>query len=151
MEGYNGTVFAYGQTGTGKTYTMSGDADDFHEKGIMPRAFEDIMQGAHGMTTRGDQGVKVIIQVSYLEIYNEEIRDLLSESPKQRLVLHENKDKGIYVKDLSHHKVEHVDEIYSLLKFGAKNRVTGATNMNQVSSRSHALFQISVEQLNSSP
>jgi kinesin family protein 6/9 len=54
MEGYNGTVFAYGQTGTGKTYTISGDTEDFHEKGIMPRAFEDIMEGVNEITAQGD-------------------------------------------------------------------------------------------------
>jgi hypothetical protein len=75
LEGYNGTIFAYGQTGTGKTYTMSGEPDDYLQKGIMPRAFEDIMQILNG-------GYHVSIKASYLEIYNEEIRDLLSNNPK---------------------------------------------------------------------
>lgn len=75
LEGYNGTIFAYGQTGTGKTYTMTGQPEDYIQKGIMPRAFEDIISILNC-------GFKVIIKASYLEIYNEEIRDLLSNSPK---------------------------------------------------------------------
>lgn len=108
LEGYNGTIFAYGQTGTGKTYTMTGDPDDFMQKGIMPRAFEDIISILDG-------GFKVIIKASYLEIYNEEIRDLLSNNPKQRLQLHEKKDTGVYVDKLSMHPIQCIEDLYELL------------------------------------
>ena len=81
MVGYNGTIFAYGQTGTGKTYTMSGDSQDFLEKGIMPRAFEDIMKSVQELRNE-EQLSKITVKASYLEIYNEDIRDLLSSDPK---------------------------------------------------------------------
>ena len=81
-----------------------------------------------------------MIRASYLEIYNEEIRDLLAKNPRNRLDLHEKPDTGVYVKDLSYFAVKSVAEIYDVLKIGMKNRSVGATNMNNVSSRSHSLF-----------
>lgn len=80
------------------------------------------------------------MRVSYLEIYNEEIRDLLSSDPKQRLLIGENPKTGFYVKDLSQHMVTNPDEIAALLYAGMKNRTTASTNMNEVSSRSHSLL-----------
>jgi kinesin family member 3B len=112
---------------------MNGDPDDNMQKGIMPRAFEDIIQILDG-------DYKVTIKASYLEIYNEEIRDLLSNNPKQRLILHEKPDTGVYVDKLSWHPIESIDALYYLLKEGSVNRSVGATNMNDVSSRSHSLF-----------
>lgn len=112
---------------------MSGDPDDYMEKGIMPRAFEEII-------TVLDGGFQVSIKASYLEIYNEEIRDLLSNDPKKRLLLHEKPDTGIYVDKLSQHPVESIEDLYGLLKEGSRNRSIGATNMNEKSSRSHSLF-----------
>ena len=87
---------------------MTGDPDDFMQKGIMPRAFEDIISILDG-------GFKVIIKASYLEIYNEEIRDLLSNNPKQRLQLHEKKDTGVYVDKLSMHPIQCIEDLYELL------------------------------------
>jgi len=81
-----------------------------------------------------------LIRASYLEIYNEEIRDLLSKNPKNRLELHEKTDTGVYVRDLSYFAVKGVAEINDILKIGMKNRSIGATNMNAHSSRSHSLF-----------
>lgn len=81
-----------------------------------------------------------MIRASYLEIYNEEIRDLLSKNPKNRLELHEKTDTGVYVRDLSYFAVKGVAEINDILKIGMKNRSIGATNMNAHSSRSHSLF-----------
>ena len=81
-----------------------------------------------------------MIRASYLEIYNEEIRDLLAKNPKNKLDLHEKPDSGVYVRDLSFFAVKSVEEIEDVLKIGMKNRSTGATNMNAVSSRSHSLF-----------
>ena len=94
VSGYNGTIFAYGQTGTGKTHTISGVPKDPHLKVIMPRAFESIFQ-----MVQSDIERQYLVRVSYLEIYNEEIRDLMSKKP-QKLEL-KDKDTGVYVKDLS--------------------------------------------------
>ena len=136
LEGYNGTIFAYGQTGTGKTHTMTGVERDENEMGIMPRSFRDIFQKIEG----DSEQTQFLIRASYLEIYNEEIRDLLSKNPKNKLDLHEKPDSGVYVKDLSYFAVKSVDEINDVLKIGMKNRSVGSTNMNAVSSRSHSLF-----------
>ena len=86
-----------------------------------------------------------MVRASYLEIYNEEIRDLLSKNPKNRLELHEKPDSGVYVKDLSYYAAKTAQEICDVLSIGMKNRSVGATAMNQHSSRSHSLFQITVE------
>ena len=136
LEGYNGTIFAYGQTGTGKTHTMTGLEADPNEKGIMPRSFEDIFKKIEG----DSEQTQFLIRASYLEIYNEEIRDLLSKNPKNKLDLHEKTDSGVYVKDLSYFAVKSVKEIDEVLKIGMKNRSVGSTNMNATSSRSHSLF-----------
>ena len=141
LEGYNGTIFAYGQTGTGKTHTMTGQENDPIQKGIMPRSFEDVFQRIEG----DSEQTQFLIRASYLEIYNEEIRDLLSKNPKNRLDLHEKPDSGVYVRDLSYFAVKSVQEINDVMKIGMKNRSVGSTNMNAVSSRSHSLFQITIE------
>jgi kinesin family protein 3/17 len=86
-----------------------------------------------------------LVRASYLEIYNEEVRDLLSKNPKNRLELHEKPDSGVYVKDLSYFAVKNVDEIREVMNIGSKNRSVGETNMNEKSSRSHSLFTITVE------
>lgn len=99
LEGYNGTIFAYGQTGTGKTHTMTGVEGNNEHKGIMPRAFEDIFNSIKGDSNQ----TQFLVRASYLEIYNEEIRDLLAKNPKNRLELHEKPDSGVYVKDLSYY------------------------------------------------
>lgn len=136
LEGYNGTIFAYGQTGTGKTHTMTGQENDPVHKGIMPRSFEDVFKRIEG----DSEQTQFLIRASYLEIYNEEIRDLLSKNPKNRLDLHEKPDSGVYVRDLSYFAVKSVAEINDVMKIGMKNRSVGSTNMNAVSSRSHSLF-----------
>ena len=141
LEGYNGTIFAYGQTGTGKTHTMTGKETDLEEKGIMPRSFEDVFRRIEG----DSEQTQFLIRASYLEIYNEEIRDLLAKNPRNRLDLHEKPDSGVYVRDLSYFAVKSVAEIQDVLKIGMKNRSTGATNMNLQSSRSHSLFQVTIE------
>lgn len=141
LEGYNGTIFAYGQTGTGKTHTMTGQENDPIQKGIMPRSFEDVFKRIEG----DSEQTQFLIRASYLEIYNEEIRDLLSKNPRNRLDLHEKPDSGVYVRDLSYFAVKSVEEINDVMKIGMKNRSVGSTNMNAVSSRSHSLFQITIE------
>ena len=86
-----------------------------------------------------------MVRASYLEIYNEEIRDLLSKNPKNKLELKENPDSGVYVKSLSFFAAKSADEIRKIMNIGSKNRSVGATAMNEQSSRSHSLFQITVE------
>jgi hypothetical protein len=141
LEGYNGTIFAYGQTGTGKTHTMMGLVDIPEERGVMIRAFEDIFASIKGDS---DQ-TQFLVRASYLEIYNEEIRDLLSKNPKNRLELHEKIDSGVYVKDLSYFAAKSAEEVRKIMTIGSKNRSVGETLMNAHSSRSHSLFQITVE------
>jgi hypothetical protein len=141
LEGYNGTIFAYGQTGTGKTHTMTGVEGSDEHKGIMPRAFADIFENIKSDSNQ----TQFLVRASYLEIYNEEIRDLLAKNPKNRLELHEKPDSGVYVKDLSYYAAKTAQEICDVMSIGIKNRSVGATAMNQHSSRSHSLFQITVE------
>ncbi|PFH31745.1 kinesin motor domain-containing protein [Besnoitia besnoiti] len=140
MEGYNGTIFAYGQTGTGKTHTMVGAETREADRGIIPRAFEHIFD-----TVACSERKKYLVQASFLEIYNEEIRDLLAPNPKSRLELKDHPRSGVYVKDLSAFVVKGTDELQATLAAGQKNRKVGATLMNIESSRSHAIFTVTIE------
>ncbi|XP_032780357.2 kinesin-like protein KIF3B [Daphnia magna] len=140
LQGYNGTIFAYGQTGTGKTYTMEGVAKDPDKQGVIPRSFEHIFNHIAQSHDR-----QYLVRASYLEIYKEQIRDLVSKDPKKRLELKENSDTGVFVKDLSSFVCKSVVEIEHVMNVGNVNRSTGATNMNEHSSRSHAIFMITVE------
>ncbi|CAD7943855.1 unnamed protein product [Amoebophrya sp. A25] len=141
LDGYNGTVFAYGQTGTGKTHTMVGNLDIADLVGMIPRAFGHIM--AH-IETNTEQA-QFLVRASYLEIYNEEIRDLLSKNPKTKLELKDNPETGVYVKDLSAFVVKSVDEMHQVMAQGTRNRSVGQTKMNETSSRSHSIFTITIE------
>ncbi|EPT32445.1 kinesin motor domain-containing protein [Toxoplasma gondii ME49] len=140
MEGYNGTIFAYGQTGTGKTHTMMGTESCHVNKGIIPRAFEHIFSRV-ACSTR----TRYLVQASFLEIYNEEIRDLLAKNPTGRLELKDHPRSGVYVKDLSSFVVKGVEELQAAMLAGQKNRKVGATLMNVVSSRSHTIFTVTIE------
>ncbi|KHN80046.1 Kinesin-like protein KIF3A [Toxocara canis] len=141
LKGYNGTILAYGQTGTGKTYTMSGLADSPEHAGIIPNSFAHIFDHI----AKCEQDKTFLVRVSYLEIYNEEIRDLLAKNPIHGLEIKERPDVGVYVKDLSSVTVSSADHMARIMQFGTKNRAVGATNMNIESSRSHALFTVTVE------
>jgi kinesin family protein 3/17 len=140
LEGYNGTIFAYGQTGTGKTHTMEGRPEPADLRGIIPRAFEQVFKQIDGTP-----GCQFLVRVSFLELYNEEIRDLLANNPKNKLDLREKPDVGVYVKDLISFPVQSVEEMHQKLETGRKNRAVGATSMNEGSSRSHSIFSITVE------
>ncbi|KAF2358787.1 Kinesin motor domain [Trinorchestia longiramus] len=141
LMGFNGTIFAYGQTGTGKTYTMEGITDIPEERGVIPNSFNHIF--SHIARSSNQQ---FLIRASYLEIYQEEIRDLLvKEHKKKFLELKERPDTGVYVKDLQQFVCKSITEIQHVMQVGNQNRAVGATNMNQHSSRSHAIFIVTVE------
>ncbi|XP_034481082.1 kinesin-like protein KIF3A [Drosophila innubila] len=141
LEGYNGTILAYGQTGTGKTYTMSGNPDSPQTKGIIPNAFAHIF----GHIAKARENQKFLVRVSYMEIYNEEVRDLLGKDVSKSLEVKERPDIGVFVKDLSGYVVHNADDLENIMRLGNKNRAVGATKMNEESSRSHAIFSITVE------
>ena len=141
LQGYNATIIAYGQTGTGKTYTMEGFSND-ESRGIIPHATEDIFSYIQHCTSAKN---KFLVRASYLQIYNENISDLLKPERKN-LQIREDKKKGVFVEDLSEWVVRSSTEIYTLMERGASVRATGATKMNEISSRSHAIFIIIVEQ-----
>jgi kinesin family member 5 len=144
LNGYNGTVFAYGQTGAGKSYTMMGaDIFDEESKGIIPRIVEQIF--ASIMASPGH--MEYTVRVSYMEIYMERIRDLLAPQ-NDNLPVHEEKNKGVYVKGLLEVYVSSVDEVYEVMRRGGQARAVAATNMNQESSRSHSIFVITITQKN---
>ncbi|XP_016966683.1 kinesin-like protein KIF3A [Drosophila biarmipes] len=141
LEGYNGTILAYGQTGTGKTYTMSGNPESPQTKGIIPNAFAHIF----GHIAKAKENQKFLVRVSYMEIYNEEVRDLLGKDVGKSLEVKERPDIGVFVKDLSGYVVHNADDLENIMRLGNKNRAVGATKMNEESSRSHAIFSITVE------
>ena len=121
MDGYNGTIFAYGQTGTGKTHSMEGVIGNPELQGIIPNCFDHIFE-----TVNASQGKQWMVRASYLEIYNEEVRDLLSKDPKNKLELKEHKDSGVYVKGLNAFVVKGVPELMNVLDV---SWVLGAANM----------------------
>lgn len=140
LDGFNGTIFAYGQTGTGKTYTMEGLKSDHERRGVIPRSFEHIFNHIGR-----SENMQYLVRASYLEIYQEEIRDLLHPDQSLRFELKEKPDTGVFVKDLSTSVCKSAAEIQQLMNTGNQNRTIGATNMNEHSSRSHAIFLITIE------
>ena len=139
FKGYNGCVFAYGPTGTGKTFTMIGNN---YELGLCSLSLKEIFQKREKI-----DDFEISISVSYVEIYNEAIRDLLSSQFKDNyLELREDPIKGVSVAGALEFPVNSVEEVMSLLQQGNKRRTTESTNANQTSSRSHAVFQINVVQ-----
>lgn len=145
LNGYNATVFAYGQTGTGKTHTMEGNADDPELMGIIPRSVSSIFEGV----STADESLEFTIKVSYVEIYMEKIRDLLDDTRvKNNLTVREDKVNGIYIAGVTEEYVASQDELLSLMHHGASNRATAATGMNEGSSRSHSVFTITINQRN---
>lgn len=144
LNGYNGTVFAYGQTGAGKSYTMMGsDIDDEEGKGIIPRIVEQIFASM----LASPSNIEYTVRVSYMEIYMERIRDLLN-PVNDNLPVHEEKNRGVYVKGLLEVYVSSVPEVYEVMRRGGAARAVAATNMNQESSRSHSIFVVTITQKN---
>ena len=145
LDGYNATVFAYGNTGAGKTYTMIGTKTD---PGIMVRVMDDLFK--HSKINGRNQGVNFRMNVSFIEVYNENIRDLLSES-EEYLDLREDPIAGPTVAGISQVDATSSDEIMVLLQQGNARRTQQATAANEVSSRSHAVLQVVVECKDNAP
>lgn len=144
FDGYNICIFAYGQTGSGKTHSMMGSEGD---PGLIPRYCNALF------SRLSDNSSSYQIHVSYLEIYNEKVRDLLKNAntnqmkSSHNLRVREHPRDGPYVQDLSKHSVVSYDALAALMMKGNSNRTTASTNMNDVSSRSHAIFTITFTQV----
>ncbi|OMO63850.1 hypothetical protein COLO4_32193 [Corchorus olitorius] len=135
LQGRNGSVFCYGATGAGKTYTMLGTVDN---PGVMVLAIKDLFTKIRQRSCDGNH----VVHLSYLEVYNETVRDLLS--PGRPLVLREDK-QGIVAAGLTQYRAYSTDEVMALLQRGNQNRTTEPTRVNETSSRSHAILQVMVE------
>jgi len=159
LEGYNGTIFAYGQTGAGKTFTIQGpssleeqnfakESPEFDLRGLMPRSFEflfeAIEQCKQAKQTSNQTHVEFLIRCSYLEIYNEQIQDLLDPSAAN-LHVREDIKKGVYVEGLIEEAVTNSKDMFDLIARGARNRHVGSTSMNKESSRSHSVLTTVIE------
>ncbi|XP_053564167.1 LOW QUALITY PROTEIN: kinesin heavy chain [Bombina bombina] len=143
LAGYNGTIFAYGQTASGKTHTMEGKLHDPQMMGIIPRIARDIFNYIYSM----DENLEFHIKVSYFEIYLDKIRDLLDVS-KTNLSVHEDKNRVPFVKGCTERFVSSPEEILDVIDEGKSNRHVAVTNMNEHSSRSHSIFLINIKQEN---
>ncbi|XP_041097700.1 kinesin heavy chain isoform X4 [Polyodon spathula] len=141
LGGYNGTIFAYGQTSSGKTHTMEGKLHDGQHMGIIPRIAQDIFNHIFAM----DENLEFHIKVSYFEIYMDKIRDLLDVT-KTNLAVHEDKNRVPYVKGCTERFVSSPDEVMDVIDEGKANRHVAVTNMNEHSSRSHSIFLINIKQ-----
>ncbi|KAA6390265.1 MAG: putative kinesin family member 10 [Streblomastix strix] len=146
LEGYNCSIFAYGATGSGKTHTMIGN--DSSGPGIMLQ----MLNGLFEAFKASEQENKFTVTVSFIEVYNENIRDLLDNSTRstqrhkpQTLELREDPIRGVVVSGVSEHHPTSPNEVLNLLQQGSNNRATFGTNMNVVSSRSHAVMQVMIE------
>ena len=141
MEGYHGTIFAYGQTSSGKTFTMMGNPLDSELKGIIPRCFSHVFSIIHSSDEKN-----FIIRCSFLEIYNEEIFDLLKPDKKTtKLEIRHSPTSGFFVKDLSQIIVNSEEEMLKVMNLGNKNKSISETSMNANSSRSHTIMIVNIE------
>ncbi|GMF32979.1 unnamed protein product [Phytophthora lilii] len=152
LQGFNSTLFAYGQTGSGKSFTMFGAETDLSryrpglqnsQAGIIPRAIKEIFAA----TVQMEAGAQATVFCSFVQIYNEQIFDLLRDTQMNTpLEIHEDRKNGIFVEGLSEYAVRGVSDCLQLLQCGEQNRAVRSTHMNQVSSRSHSVFQLLLEQ-----
>ena len=156
MAGFNTSIFAYGQTGSGKTYTMLGDVAREPDGslspgcGLVPRVFEALFAAIaekEQMTQRGSSAssLRYSVKCSFLEIYNEEVTDLLNPSSTGLQIRDGDLKRGIYVQGLSENEVLNADDVLSLIQAGSENRRIAATRMNERSSRSHSVFTATIE------
>ncbi|XP_063559813.1 kinesin-like protein KIF9 isoform X4 [Gorilla gorilla gorilla] len=144
LDGYNGTIMCYGQTGAGKTYTMMGATENYKHRGILPRALQQVFRMIEERPTHA-----ITVRISYLEIYNESLFDLLSTLPYvgpsvTPMTIVEN-PQGVFVKGLSVHLTSQEEDAFSLLFEGETNRIIASHTMNKNSSRSHCIFTIYLE------
>lgn len=142
IQGYNVCIFAYGQTGAGKSYTMMGTKEEI---GIIPRMCNELFEKLHELDK--DQHFSYTVEVSYLEIYFERVRDLLNPKNKESLKVREHKVFGPYVEDLTKLVVTTYKEVKHLIDLGNMSRTTAATRMNESSSRSHAVLTLTLSQI----
>ncbi|XP_012521065.1 PREDICTED: kinesin-like protein KIF15 [Propithecus coquereli] len=153
MSGYNGTIFAYGQTGSGKTFTMMGpsESDNFSHnlRGVIPRSFEYLFSLIDREKEKAGAGKSFLCKCSFIEIYNEQIFDLL-DSASAGLYLREHIKKGVFVVGAVEQVVTSAAEAYQVLSGGWRNRRVASTSMNRESSRSHAVFTITIESMEKS-
>uniref|UniRef100_A0A8C4FBY0 Kinesin-like protein n=1 Tax=Dicentrarchus labrax TaxID=13489 RepID=A0A8C4FBY0_DICLA len=146
LDGYNGTVMCFGQTGAGKTYTITGSTESYKQRGIIPRALQEVFQEVEKRTEHAFS-----VYLSYLEIYNETLVDLLSPrrcsphpSPHSMVVM-EEPGRGVFIRGLSLHLVHSEEEALNLLFEGEMNRIIGSHALNRNSSRSHCIFTVHIE------
>ncbi|XP_040301000.1 kinesin-like protein KIF15 isoform X2 [Herpailurus yagouaroundi] len=153
MSGYNGTIFAYGQTGSGKTFTMMGPSESDHFshnlRGVIPRSFEYLFSLIDREKEKAGAGKSFLCKCSFIEIYNEQIYDLL-DSASAGLYLREHIKKGVFVVGAVEQVVTSAAEAYQVLSGGWRNRRVASTSMNRESSRSHAVFTITIESMEKS-
>ena len=141
MQGYNGTIFAYGQSGSGKTFTMYGrDVSNEETKGIIPRIIEEIFN----YVENSDDNVQFEFKLSLMEIYKEVIYDLLTGD--KNLPIKEHPTRGIYVEGLNEVYLSSVDDFYNYFEIAEANRKVGETKLNRTSSRSHSILVLEVTQ-----
>eukprot|EP00051_Salpingoeca_urceolata_P027813 m.483392 g.483392 ORF g.483392 m.483392 type:complete len:966 (-) comp22924_c0_seq1:281-3178(-) len=141
LKGYNGTIFAYGQTSSGKTHTMEGPDISGPQRGMIPRIVFNVFQYIEVAPESFDFSVRV----SYFEIYNEKIRDLLCDG-NDNLQIHESRDRGVYVRHATELYMQDPEEVLEVMASGAQRRSVASTGMNDVSSRSHSVFLMEVTQ-----
>ncbi|KAK4979603.1 hypothetical protein LTR66_010421 [Elasticomyces elasticus] len=143
FDGYHTCIFAYGQTGSGKSYTMMGTPT---EPGLIPRTCEGLFQR---IEAEEHTNITYNVHVSYFEVYNEHVRDLLTPrtTPPTYLKIRESKQDGIYIQNLTDSPVKSFAEIEKIMKTGDANRTTASTKMNDISSRSHAVFTLTLKQI----
>ncbi|XP_056596432.1 kinesin-like protein KIF15-A isoform X2 [Triplophysa dalaica] len=148
INGYNGTIFAYGQTGSGKTFTMLGpsEVDNFSDelRGVIPRSFEYLFFLIHREVEKSGGMKSFLCKCSFIEIYNEQIYDLL-DSVSTSLFLRENIKRGVFVEGAGEKYAASAAEAYQVLSMGWRNRRVASTSMNRESSRSHAVFTMTLE------
>ncbi|POS83004.1 kinesin motor domain-containing protein, partial [Erysiphe pulchra] len=147
FEGYHTCIFAYGQTGSGKSYTMMGTPE---EPGLIPRTCEDLFERIEA-ARQETPNISYHVRVSYFEVYNEHVRDLLAPTqpnqPPYYLKIRESPTEGPYIKNLTDAPVRNIKEIMKYMKMGDGNRTVASTKMNDTSSRSHAVFTIMLKQI----
>lgn len=141
LKGYNGTIFAYGQTSSGKTHTMEGPDMDGNDRGIIPRIVQNIFQ----YIELAPDTLEFTVRVSYFEIYMERIRDLLCDG-NDNLQIHENRERGVYVRHATELFMQDTEEVMEVMRSGALRRSVASTNMNDISSRSHSVFVMEITQ-----